>query len=94
VKLDVSDLDGLRPVIRAAVVAVLEELRADEAHLGDRLGYPEAEAAALLGVERHTLRDCRLRGEITGRLIGKRIVYGRAELVRFLDGAATRGRAK
>ena len=34
--------------------------------LGDRLGYPEAEAAALLGIERHVLRDCRLRGEIRG----------------------------
>jgi hypothetical protein len=85
VKIDASDIPDLRPVIRAAVVAVLDELRATDAMLGDRLAYPEAEAADLLGVPRHVLRDCRLRGEIVGRLVGKRILYSREELRRFLS---------
>jgi hypothetical protein len=84
VKLDPSDIADLRPLIRAAVVATMDEIRESESKLVDRLGYPEAEAAALLGVERHTLRDCRLRGEIHGKKIGKRIVYSRDALVKFL----------
>ena len=46
--------------------------------------YTEPEAGALLGIGRHVLRDCRLRGELRGRLVGKRILYERGELLRFL----------
>lgn len=83
-KLDQTDIQSLEPVIRAAVRAVLDELQASEAKLDGRLAFSEAEAAGLLGVARHTLRDCRLRGEIRGRLCGKKILYSRDELVRFL----------
>jgi hypothetical protein len=84
VKLDTSDIRELEPVIRATVVAVLDELWANEAMLGNRLGYPEAEAAALLGIPRHVLRDARLRGEILGRTVGRKILYSRESLLNFL----------
>jgi hypothetical protein len=84
-KLDASDIQELEPVIRAAVVAVLDELRANEATLGNRLAYPEAEAAALLGIPRHVLRDARLRGEIVGRTVGRKILYSRDALLKFLS---------
>lgn len=89
-KLEVADVHDLKPVIHAAVVAVLEELQAKAGPLGDRLAFPEAEAAALLGVAPHVLRDCRLRGEIAGRLVGKKIVYSRDSLLRFLAGDSSR----
>jgi hypothetical protein len=50
------------------------------------LGYTEGEAAAMIGVARHVLRDCRLRGEITARRVGKRFVYSRSTILRFLEG--------
>lgn len=82
-KIDFDPTD-LKPLIRAAVEEVLDRLHTDEKRLADRLGYTEPEAAALIGVEPHVLRDCRLRGEIAGRLVGKRIVYSRQALLRFL----------
>lgn len=89
-KLEAADIADLAPVIRAAVVAVLDELRDRDTGLGDRLAYPEAESAALLGIAPHCLRDCRLRGEIVGRFAGKKIIYSRSELVRFLEAGGPR----
>ena len=74
-KLDASDIDDLRPLIAAAVRATIDEIDADKARLGDRLAFPENEAAGLLGVPRHVLRDCRLRREIVGARVGRRVVY-------------------
>jgi Helix-turn-helix domain len=86
-KLDASDFTELRLFISEAVKATLAQLEADDARLPtDRIGYSEAEAAGLLGLQRHQLRDARLRGEITARRIGKGYRYGRAALVRFLEG--------
>lgn len=82
-QLDESDL---RPLVRAVVAEVLQQTRDDQAKMNGRLGYTEPDAAALLGIQPHVLRDCRRRGEITGRLVGKRIVYSRDALLRFLGG--------
>jgi hypothetical protein len=88
VRLEPADIADLQPVIAAAVRATLEQIHAEDATLdGERIGYPEAEAAALIGVRSHVLRDARLRGEINGRLVGKKIVYARSELLRFLGAA-------
>jgi hypothetical protein len=84
-KLEAADIPELRPVIAEIVRAVLDEIDADQAKLNGRLGYGESEAATLLGVERHVLRDCRLRGQIHARRIGKRVVYSRAALENFLQ---------
>ncbi len=84
-KFDAADFDALQPLIRATVRATVAEIEATERKLGDRLSYTEIEAAAALGVARHVLRDCRLRGEITGRVVGKRILYSRETLLRFLS---------
>ena len=55
-----------------------------EAGLPGRIGYTEPEAATLVGVRPHVLRDCRLRGEISARRVGRRLIYSRDELERFL----------
>ena len=84
-RFDANDLESLRPLIKAIVADVLAELRqADRKLEGARLGYPEHEAAALLGLPKHVLRDCRLRGEIVAHRVGRRYVYSRDALRRFL----------
>jgi hypothetical protein len=74
----------LVPLIQRVIVATLDRLDRDRQSIGDRLAYSEAEAAALLGIQRHVLRDARLRGEIAGCRIGKGIRYERDELLLFL----------
>lgn len=78
------DADDLRPLVRLVVQEVLAEVEADHAKLDGGLGYSEPEAAALLGIQRHALRDCRLRGEVRASKIGKRIVYPREALLSLL----------
>lgn len=85
ITLEQTDIEQLRPAILDATQKIVEELRQDN----ERIGYTEAEAAALLGVRHHVLRDCRLRGEIAARRVGKRYVYSRAALERFLSSSAT-----
>ena len=84
-KFELSDLTGLRPLIDTIVAAAIEQIQEQRAMLADRLAYPEPEAAALLGMESYVLRDARLRGELVGSRVGKRVLYARAELLRFLD---------
>ena len=67
--------DDLRPLIRLVVDEIQSANEADAARLKGRLAYPEPEAAALLGVRPHVLRDARLRGELDAATVGKRIVY-------------------
>ena len=74
----------LRPLIERVVGAVLDRLDSQREAIGERIAYSEAEAAALLGVQRHVLRDARLRGELSGSRVGKGIRYEREELLRFL----------
>jgi hypothetical protein len=83
-KLDLQP-DDLRPI----VAAVMDEwqARADKQRAilaDDRLAFEEQEAARLLGVSRHVLRDARLRKEIAGSRVGKKVVYQRSALVKFL----------
>ena len=74
-----------KPFVAQIVEETLAQREADEAKLGDRLAYPEPEAAGLLGIQQHVLRDCRRRGEIEAKLCGKRYLYPRSELLRYLS---------
>jgi hypothetical protein len=78
------DTDELRPLIQTVVAEVLAATEADAVRLNGRLAYPESEAAVLLGVRPHVLRDARLRGEIEAATIGKRIVYEPEALKSYL----------
>ena len=84
-RLEPADLDALQPIIAQTVRAVLAEI--DEAHakIGNgRLAYSESEAAGLLGLARHQLRDCRLRGEIRHTRIAGRVFYTTTQITEFL----------
>lgn len=81
--------EALEALVRAIAAQAAQEALAaySAADLGsrdDRLAYTEPEAAQLLGVRSHVLRDARLRGELTGRRAGKRVIYDRRELLRWL----------
>ncbi len=78
-----NDAD-MAPLIERIVATTLAQQANDSAKLDGRLSFPEAEAAILLGVARHSLRDCRLAGQIKASKIGRRIVYRADELRRFL----------
>jgi hypothetical protein len=79
------DQATLRSLIAAVVAEVLAQMEKDGARLDGRLAWSEAEAAALLGLEPHVLRDERRRGEIAASLIvGNRVRYSRDDLVNYL----------
>lgn len=86
------DDDDLTPLIERIVTRVLNEREAIDAKLGKRIAFPEAEAAAMFGMKAHVLRDARLRGEVIGSRIGKRIVYSREELLKLLARNQTESR--
>ena len=76
------DNNELRPLIENVVEMTLAHVEANRRD--SRLAYTESEAAALLGIPRHVLRDARLRGEIRAALVGKRLLYTTQSLRQFL----------
>ncbi|WP_339911864.1 helix-turn-helix domain-containing protein [Symmachiella dynata] len=73
-------------IVEHAVRETLTQIAADAELLPvDRLAFPEAEAAKLMGVAQHVLGDARRRGEIEGSRVGKKIVYTRPQLLAFLQ---------
>lgn len=73
--------DDLKPLVRELIAELLDQFGADPS----RIAYSEAEAAALLGLNSHQLRDARLKGQITGSKLGKSWHYSRADLIAFLE---------
>lgn len=83
-KIEVEQND-LRPLVQLVVDQTIERIEVAKAKVsGDRLAYPESEAAMLLGLATHSLRDSRLRGEVVASRIGKKVIYERSELIRLL----------
>lgn len=80
-KLEPPEIDAIAVAVAAALGRQADAGR----HLDERLGYTEPEAASLLSVPPHVLRDCRLRGEISARKVGRCYIYSRRELVEFLN---------
>ncbi len=79
------DRDELRPLVQLAVAEALDRMEAERAKFNGRLAFTEPEAAILLGVKPHVLRDCRRRGELQGAKVGSKVVYTRADLLEFLE---------
>src|SRR5262245_44245317 len=72
--------DALRPLLEAVVIDVLNRIGTD-----GRIAYSETEAAALLGVARHVLRDARLDRKVRAAKVGRGVRYTRSELMRLLN---------
>lgn len=81
------DPSALRPIIAAVVAETLAAVDTARAQLGDAIAYSEPEAARLLRIAPHVLRDERLRGRIqASRIVGGRIRYTRDDLTAYLLG--------
>jgi hypothetical protein len=79
------DPQDLRPVIEAVVIEALARLEADRAKVTAKVAYTEAEAARLLSLRPHQLRDERRRGRIrASRGPGKMMLYQPAQLIEYL----------
>jgi hypothetical protein len=80
------DPDALRPLVQTVVEEVLSQLEQARAALpADRLAFSEPEAAALLGLRPHQLRDERLRHRIAASTgPGQKILYTRDDLLAYL----------
>lgn len=75
--------DDLRPLVQQVVAEVL----ADRPRSAERLAWTEAEAAELLGLARHQLRDRRLEGRVRPAKVGKSYLYSRQDLEQLLQEA-------
>ena len=71
----------LEPIIVAAVAKTLAAIQEDQARIGERFAFSEPEAARLISMKPHQLRDERLRGRIGASGICKNgIRYTREDL--------------
>jgi hypothetical protein len=80
------DPSGLDDLIRRVVEATVAQLEAAKAKLPEeRLAFSEPEAARMLGLLPHQLRDERHRGAISASIVvGRRVRYRREDLVQYL----------
>jgi hypothetical protein len=75
----------LEPLIRSVAEAVLAQRKEPQVLHEGRLCFLEEEAARMLGLEKHVLRDLRRRGEIDYcRIVGGRIAYTMEHLQKYL----------
>ena len=72
------DAIALQPLIEAVVAATVAQLDADRAKLDGKLCYSEDEAAQLLDLEPHVLRDERRRGRIGASSIVDQVSWFRS----------------
>ena len=81
------DPEVLTPIVQRVVTETLSQLEAVRQQIPDigRLAYTEEEAARMLGLASHQLRDERLRGRIgASAIVGRRIRYTPEDLRAYL----------
>ncbi|MBL8796322.1 MAG: helix-turn-helix domain-containing protein [Planctomycetia bacterium] len=79
------DPEQLQPLVKQVVAETIIQLETDRAKLNDKMAYSEPEAARLLGLQPHQLRDARLAGKIgCSQITGRRIRYTREDLLHYL----------
>ncbi|MBM4090979.1 MAG: hypothetical protein FJ276_16385 [Planctomycetes bacterium] len=79
----VLDKADLRPLITEVVRETMAECRGMFAGDEPRLAWREDEAAALVGMQPHQLRDRRLEGQVLATKIGRSWHYTRDELMKL-----------
>jgi hypothetical protein len=83
VNLDPAEFE---PLIRQTVEATIAKLDEIRGPFGDRLAFREEEAARLIGLEAHQLRDERGRGRIAAsQVVNRGIRYTRHDLLNYLS---------
>ena len=80
------DATELRPLVKLVLTEALAELDQLKTIHNGRMAYSEAEAANMLGLNQHQLRDLRLDGKISHtRIVGNRVRYQWQDLVAYLN---------
>ena len=75
----------LTPLVTSVVEQVLARIEEAKAAVGDQLAFTEEQAARLLNLHSHQLRDERRRGRISAsRVVGNKVRYLRQNLVDYL----------
>lgn len=83
----------LKSLVATVVAETLSTVQADQAKLGDKLAYTEPEAARLLSMAPHQLRDERLRGRVgASGVVGRGVRYTRDDLLKYLNRERTEAR--
>jgi hypothetical protein len=90
-RLEPADIDGLKPLLREMAAEVVSEMlsrgvaaNADGEAI-NRLAFSEAEAASMLGIAPHVLREQRRLGKIEFcRGPGRRVMYTRQQINEYL----------
>lgn len=78
--------DELRPLIEQVVREVVLQVKEQETKDAERMAFTEPEAARMLGLNAHQLRDERIRGRIqASAIVGGRIRYQRKDLLHYLE---------
>ncbi len=81
----VMDASAFRAAVAEVVADAMSRLDAARASAGEKIAYTEAEAARLLSLNQHQLRDERRRGRITGSVIvGRQVRYTKDDLTAYL----------
>lgn len=79
------DLAELQPLIERVVEETIARMQHIEATLPQKMAFSEPEAARLLSMQPHQLRDERRRGRIkASAVVCRRIRYSREDLVEYL----------
>jgi hypothetical protein len=79
------DAEALRPLVSLIVQEALAAVQAQYEAMPEKMAFSEPEAARLLSLRQHQLRDERLRGRIkasTGP--GGRILYSKGDMLAYL----------
>jgi hypothetical protein len=93
-RIEPSDLESLRPMLREFAAEIVAEVLAKSQPAASdrstiRLAYSEPEAAAMLGLEPHVLREQRRLGRIDFcRGPGRRILYRPDQIDAYLRRSA------
>lgn len=79
------DIEAIRPHLEKIVADVLAKLDSTRDRMDGRIAFSEQEAARMLSLNPHQLRDIRRRGEIRASVAcGGRIRYAKEDLLRYL----------
>ncbi len=91
-RIDKNDLADLKPAFVELARQLLREL-SESPLFSPQIGFTEQQAAALIGLPKHQLRDARRRGHIkaTVRPGMKQVMYSRRALLAFVEGNETTG---
>jgi len=86
------DDNALEPLVRRVAEEVIRHTQGENAQFG-KLAYGEAEAAALLSLAPHQLRDERLKGRVEASVgPGRKILYSRQQLLDYLSSRRWHGK--